>query len=357
MPAIVAATPVAGTHEHATEQRETPKYEQHIEHEPMSGIAEGNDNEEADNSDGDGGGDAKNEEKNEEMQVDSVPRSRPPTSHAESSRPTTANKSFADAAVLSRPSTGTGTIHAPLPTPPCTSFNTSRPPTAPEVSQVSGSLSSPLRQTTPHVARPGSRPSTGAPRLPSSAAEAALLSPFSDAIAYFEQSKKSRDFSSSLRGSGVLGSDTENRQNDEPNVSSSMHIDETQSYFDVYQQRSSGIAQQWTEDVEGLLDRLSHPSHPSSHTPGSSSSRPTTATATTAAASASAENASFTSLLTPSSLATPLPERKKRAIRSRVASLLRQVEQAEMEYIAEFGFEAFEQEVGFFEEKTRGKWA
>lgn len=352
MPAIVAATPVAVVVQQASEQRDMPQYEQHIEHEPMSGIAEGNDNEEADHDDRDS--DAEKEE-NEEMQVDSVSRSRPPTSHAESSRHTTANISFTDAAVLSRPSTGTGTIHASLPTPPSIAFNTSRPPTAPEVSQVSGSLSSPLRQATPHGARSGSRPSTGAARLSSSAAEAALLSPFSDAIAYFEQSKKSRDFSSSLRGSGVLGSETENRQNAEPNVSSSMHIDETQSYFDVYQQRSSGIAQQWAEDVDGLLDRLSHPSLTSSHT---SSSRPTTGSAATAAAaSASAENASFTSLLTPSSLTTPLPERKKRAIRSRVASLLRQVEQAEMEYIAEFGFEAFEQEVGFFEEKTRGKWA
>ena len=35
-----------------------------------------------------------------------------------------------------------------------------------------------------------------------------------------------------------------------------------------------------------------------------------------------------------------------------MAGLLRQVEQAEMEYIAEFGFEAFEQDVGFFEDNT-----
>jgi hypothetical protein len=46
---------------------------------------------------------------------------------------------------------------------------------------------------------------------------------------------------------------------------------------------------------------------------------------------------------------TPRTESRKQQIRSRVAGLLRQVAEAEMLYIAEFGFEAFEREVGFFD--------
>jgi hypothetical protein len=128
--------------------------------------------------------------------------------------------------------------------------------------------------------------------------------------------------------------------------------DEPQSYFEVYQERSSGIAHRWTDDIDSLLDQLSSSSSSYSHSAAAGEATSASAAATT---NTSPGNDTTVALLSPGNLTTPLPERKKRAIRTRVANLLRQVEQAEMEYIAEFGFEAFEAEVGFFEEKVRSR--
>lgn len=227
-------------------------------------------------------------------------------------------------------------MHLRLPTPPPTPQPASRPPTAPsaEPAPVVKQDQQPALSSRPTTAT--SRPSTA--RLSASQLESALLSPYSEAISYFEQGKKSQDFSSRPADiSSELAHEGENEPPTEPAV----------SFFEQYQERSAAIGQQFTEDIDSLLEKLSQPlpTIPAAAVAGAVS-KPTTVGARDSAVSAA---------LSPSALPTPLPERKKRAIRARVASLLMQVEQAEMEYIAEFGFEAFEQEVGFFEEKTRSR--
>jgi hypothetical protein len=114
------------------------------------------------------------------------------------------------------------------------------------------------------------------------------------------------------------------------------------SDFAVYKARSSALAEQYERSVEALLGKLEQKGRVNTEPRSPLHSRPGTAAST---ASASRSGNTHTAVLS-----TPLPEKRKRAIRARVAGLLKQVAQAEMEYIAEFGFEAFEREVGFFED-------
>lgn len=234
-----------------------------------------------------------------------------------------------------------------------------------------------------------------------------LLSPFSDAVAYFEarrsqqqqgdttgrsgslrSARTSRNSSlhnsmtaasaspSSSRGDGA-GADGENQfksssanqarassaasgmedldyngQNEDPNQQDQHHsemYDDSQSDFAVYKARSSDISVTWQTEIDSLLDRLQPSAQPALSSMASDTS--TSRRSSTSSAVAGGQLSSPAPQLPPSSGApTPLPEKKKRAIRARVANLLKQVEEAEMEYIAEFGFDAFEKDVGFFEE-------
>jgi hypothetical protein len=133
-------------------------------------------------------------------------------------------------------------------------------------------------------------------------------------------------------------------ENSHPNVSG-VQEDLAGSDFAVYKARSSALAEQYERSVDVLLTKLEQKGRSAAESPRSPlhPSRPGTGTSATGGVGRSGNTSTAV-------LATPLPEKRKRAIRARVAGLLKQVAQAEMEYIAEFGFEAFEREVGFFED-------
>jgi len=290
--------------------------------------------------------DEQDEEPAERSELDSHHQSRRLIAYVQS-RPGTGDHSNSKSREPSRPSTAAQqtqeeiiAMHLRLPTPPPTPQLASRPPTAPsaESAPTLKQDQNPVPSSRPATA--SSRPSTA--RRSAARVESALMSPYSEAMAYFEQGKKSQDFSSQQAHADISAEAAHDGENEAPSEAAV-------SFFEQYQGRSAAIGQRFTEDIDSLLEKLSNPLPT---IPAAAVAKPAAATTTTAA---TAGSTALSAALSPSALATPLPERKKRAIRARVASLLMQVEQAEMEYIAEFGFEAFEQEVGFFEEKTRSR--
>ena len=200
--------------------------------------------------------------------------------------------------------------------------------------------------TPPRQSRPATAP--GASTLDM---EQQLLSPFSEAVAFIENSKEPSVVA--VRSSVSLHR-SRSGENVEPNADVAAEEDavvQEGGEYATYKEHSEASAAAYTAGVEGLLTKLEQKASAVTQVGNNAPTRsPLSSRPGTALTEGSARRSSNSATLMSAAGTPRKTERRKKAIRERVAGLLRQVAHAEMEYIAEFGFEAFEKEVGFFEE-------